>query len=183
MRQVTQLLPAATEVASNPAIQIIAGGAIAVIAGAVGAVSSLLTEDRRQRASAKLAHRERLRDACGDFSATLTRIRHLAWRLREAHPDPALLDRITAMHEEARTGYERVRLLSESLPVQEEGRLALRHSFALWQVAQGKEDQRGGEFVAPPRERFEAELTRFYIEVRRELGLARPEEVMVEPSS
>ena len=87
------------------------------------------------------------------------------------------------MHEEARTGFERIRLLSGSLTVQNAGRLALRHSYALWQVAQGLPDPRGEEFNATPLRRFEDELHRFYIEVRRELGLESPEDVLPELTS
>ena len=42
------------------------------------------------------------------------------------------------MHEEARTGYERIRLLSDSIKVQEAGRFALRHAYAMWQVLKAR---------------------------------------------
>ena len=87
------------------------------------------------------------------------------------------------MHEEARTGYERIRLLSDSIKVQEAGRFALRHAYAMWQVAQGKEDPRQDEYSLAPRPRFEAQLQVFYAEVRRELGLNRPDDVMPEPAT
>ena len=87
------------------------------------------------------------------------------------------------MHEEARTGFERIRLLSGSLSVQDSGRMALRHAYALWQVAQGLPDPRSQEYTSLPRTRFEEELHRFYVEVRRELGLESPEDVLAELAS
>lgn len=108
---------------------------------------------------------------------------HMAWRLAKAPTDAALDDRLSAMHEEARTGYERIRLLSDSMHVQEAGRFALRHAFAVWQEAKGEGDPREGQFALPPRRRFEQQLDKFYVEVRLELGRNRPEDVMRELSS
>ena len=173
------ILGAASE-ATGPASQVLAGGLIALIAGAVGAFGTLFTEGQRQRAAAKEQHRDRLRDACADFSSVLVRMTHLAWRLTKAPTDSAIDERLAAMHEEARTGYERIRLLSDSVHVQEAGRFALRHAYAVWQEAKGEGDPRQGQFGLPPRRRFEEQLEKFYVEVRRELGRTKPEDVMPE---
>jgi hypothetical protein len=152
------------------------------------------TDRRRQDA---------LRTACADFTAALVRIRHLAWLLR-SHPTRSglrallaprqqdkVLERLEAAHEDARVGFERLRLLSGSLATQEAGRCALRHAYAVRKQAETGVDPRAHEYRSKspgdppppsPGERFNRELQNLYVAVRTELDVPTPEDVFPEPT-
>ena len=53
-------------------------------------------------------------------------------------PDKELRGRMRTAHEEARVGFERLRLITTSMEAQEAARYALRHAVGLWLLVDGK---------------------------------------------
>jgi hypothetical protein len=176
---------------------------IGVVVGAfLAGTFALVTEQRKGRGEVKRRRQDALRVACSDFTAALVRIRYLSWTLEE-HPRPgpaddvpasraradatrdAVLERIRASEEEARIGFERLRLVSGTKATQENARLALRHIYAVWRKAETGKDPRADdpdpEYRGEPRDRFNRRLDGLYVAVREELDVPDPENVYPEP--
>jgi hypothetical protein len=171
---------------------------IAVLGTLVGAVVGVLgtrsTETRKateQRAAqSEATYREQLRLACSTHASNLT---SYLWVAREegrayAAGNPGTADYVPSadlgkLRHAARVSMEQVRLLSNSSEVQQKGRMALKHAYAVMVEAAGQPDPRAGDYPQgpSPSRRFETAFREFLIESRRELGLANPEDVFAEP--
>ena len=153
--------------------------AIFALAGAlIGVLGTLAVELARSRAEDARSHREALRLACADFTAAVARMVNLAIQLKD--PDSAHIDKMREAHVEARVNYERLRLISGSRDVQEAGRHVLRYKFGLLRRAEGK-SPRYDELERSPRILLQDWLLRLYVEVRKEIGVPRPQDVYREP--
>lgn len=151
-------------------VAIIAAGG--VIAGSVLTFAFDFIRGRSQRRYEDQAeYRRSLRDASADLAASLTTY---TWTAANVGSSPTQGQRaeIDQLHQQARIAYERVRLLSDSVEVQEHGRMALRHAYAIKEVAAGRADPRPDG--VRPRDRFDAAFTAFLESVRCELGMANP---------
>ena len=130
-------------------------------------------EDRRRE-------RDSLRETCADFTAAIARMRFLAAQIHLYGPDADLDARMRQAHEEATVGCERLKLLMTSLAAQEAARYAVRYALGLWLQVQGREP-RPDERERGPLLELNDRLRDLYIAVRRELGVAHPEDVFTEP--
>lgn len=152
----------------------------ALVGAFVGVLGTLAVELTRRRTEDARSRRESLRLACADFTAAATRTRMLAMRVLE-HPDDEAVR--AAMYDsllDARVYYERLRLISTSLDVQEAGRYALRYTTGITLLTEGKqprkdERDRGSILLAHD------SLLKLYAAVRSELNLPRPTDVYREP--
>lgn len=155
-------------------------GAGAALAGAwVGSRTSIAVEKRRAEGAAAEAHRATLRAACSDFTAAIARVRSHSYGLTGVPTDDEpLLRALAAALDEARAGCERLRILVSDSDTQRAARLALRHAYAVWKVAETGLDPRAAQYPGEdPHARLRTELTRLYVGVRRELGVAQPDDV------
>jgi hypothetical protein len=144
---------------------------------ALGILGTLLADVWRARRDDLRERRQRLRDACIDFTVALVRMRQAYWG--RGYDDDTRRAAMRDAHDEGRTQYERLRLITTSLRVQEEARYALRYAYGLLRQFEG----------APPREdevepsaldQIDDRLVRLFAEVRRELGVPRSRDVLSE---
>ena len=154
------------------------GASAAILGAGVAGVTSFAIEGRRSRENAEEAHRAELRRACSDFTAAIARIRSGSYALSS---DPAARSVISSGMDEARAGCERLRILVNDSATQHSARMALRHAFAIWKLAETGNDPRAGQYPGKnPHTRLREELTKLYVGVRRELGVKSPEDVFEE---
>jgi hypothetical protein len=78
--------------------------------------------------------------------------------------------------------YQQLRLLSNSLALQEAARYSLRHVWAVWKLAEDGIDPRRQDYDEPPGKRLDNCLEEFYREVRRELQLESADAIYPEPT-
>ena len=132
----------------------------------VGILGSVLTALVRARQEERKAWRETLRNVSSSFSGEITRLRNTSVRLR-VHPDDKDLQQVAQdAHSKARGLQEQLRLVSRSRATQEAGRWLIHNAYYHWQATQGGP----GDFQEA-RKGLELWLSKFYIEVRKELGL------------
>jgi hypothetical protein len=146
----------------------------------VGILGTLAVELTRSRTENVRARHDALRLASADFSAAVTRIINLV--LEFTDPDIPRIDLMYEEHREARACYERLRLISSSREVQEAGRHVVKYAYGLVREAQGL-PRRDDELERGPRLLLNDWLIKFYIEVRREIGIPKPENIYREPDS
>jgi alkylation response protein AidB-like acyl-CoA dehydrogenase len=156
-------------------------GAVAAVAAligtGVGAGVTLTVEWIRARAGDRASRRDALLAACTGFTAAVARTRSLCYDLDQ----PGAKERVRAQLEEARVECERLRLLADSRETQKAARMALRHLWAVWHLAERGTDPRAHQFPdATPWKRLRTELTALYVGVRRETGSSHPEDVFEE---
>jgi hypothetical protein len=82
-------------------------------------------------------------------------------------------------HDETQAQYERLRLVTSSLRVQEEARYALRYAYGLLRQLDG-DPPREDEVEPSALDQIEDRLVRLFTEVRRELGVPRSHHVLSE---
>jgi hypothetical protein len=171
-------------------------GLIGVVVGGVVSGGLALTIERlRARVETDRRRQDALRTACADFTAAVVTMRHLSWLLRHQPTRSGLrellapsqrektLARLEAAQEDARVGFERLRLLSASSATQEAGRWLLRHAYAVWKEAETGVDPRFSTGCSEsPGDRFNRELQNLYVAVRTELNVPMPAEVFREPT-
>jgi hypothetical protein len=124
-------------------------------------------------------HREVLRLACADFTAAVARVINLTIELKNI-TDTKRLNLMYEAHMEARAHYERLRLIAVSQDAQKAGREVLRYTYGLLLQAEGK-PPREDERERGPRLLLQDSLMKLYVEVRREIGVSRAEDVYREP--
>ena len=153
-------------------------GALTALAGtALGGMVALGVELVKGRNDERADRRNALLRSCSDFTAHLTRIRSLCYNL----DGPGNRARVQTAIEDARVECERLRLLLESKQTQEAARMAVRHIYAVWSLADKGADPRADEYPGTsPSSRLRESLTAVYIGVRRETGSRHPEQVFVE---
>lgn len=156
--------------------------AIFALAGTlIGVLGTLAVELARGRTESKHSHREALRLACADFTTAVARTVNLAIELKDLDStDSTHINKMREAHRETRVCYERLRLIAGSRDVQEAGRRVVRYSFGLMLWAEGK-PPRYDELERGPRLLLQDWLMKLYIEVRREIGVSRPQDVYREP--
>jgi hypothetical protein len=155
------------------------GTALIAVGGvALGATITYANEWRKARFRSKDAYqaeyRQELRAACATHASNLVQYVSAA---REAGPNanPDQRAEIDRLQNQSRVSTEVIRLLASSSPLQEAGRLALRHAWAIKETAAGRTDPRPD--TRRPSKRFDDEFRNFLVEARRELGLNNPEDV------
>jgi hypothetical protein len=116
-----------------------------------------------------------LRTACSDFTAAIASVRSNSYHLSI---DPSAGAAIRLSMDEARAGCERLRILVSSSDTQRAARMALRHTYAIWKLAETGSDPRAAQYPEKlPAQRLREELTKLYRGVRRELGVLQPDDV------
>jgi hypothetical protein len=144
---------------------------------ALGILGTLVTDVWRARRDDRQDRRQRLRDACIDFTVALVRMRQAHWG--RGYDDDSRRAAMRDAHDEARAQYERLRLITSSLQVQEEARYALRYAYGLLRQLEG-EPPREDETESSALDQIEDRLVRLFTEVRRELGVPRSHDVLSE---
>jgi hypothetical protein len=145
---------------------------------AIGILGTLVTDVWRARRDDLRERRQRLRDACIDFTVALVRMRQARWG-RGYNDDNSRRAAMRDAHDEARAQYERLRLVTSSLRVQEEARYALRYAYGLLRQLDG-EPPREDEVERSALDQIEDRLVRLFTEVRREPGVPRSYHVLSE---
>lgn len=144
---------------------------------ALGILGTLVTDVWRARKDDLRDRRQRLRDACIDFTVALVRMRQAYWG--RGYDDDTRRAAMRDAHDEARAQYERLRLVTSSLRVQEEARYALRYAYGLLRQLDGH-PPREDEVEPSALDQIEDRLVRLFTEVRRELGVPRSHHVLSE---
>jgi hypothetical protein len=174
-------------------------GVFAVIAAVLGALlggvgvafAGLRTERSRARAEVDRQRLEALRIISSDFVAGVLEVRELSWELKKTGQSPIVLNRIKRRKLIQQIGeqqtaafslYQQLRLLSNSLALQEAARYSLRHVWAVWKLAEDGIDPRRQDYDEPPGKRLDNCLEEFYREVRRELQLESADAIYPEPT-
>lgn len=153
---------------------VVGAGAALIGAGVAGGVN-LRVEKRRTEAAERAARRQDLLRASAEFTASVTSVRSLSYRVAA---DPAVDASIVEAMDRARVECERLRLLLESKETQKAARQAQRHAYAVWLLARDGVDPRADQYPGQsPGQRLRASLTQVYIGVRRETGSAAPQDV------
>jgi hypothetical protein len=153
----------------------------ALIGTLLGISGTLLVEMHRQRTEDSRSRREALRICCADFTDAIIRVREFAIRWQKALSDNSLRESTWKAHDETWVNYERLRLLSTSMDLQEAGRHLIRYTWGLMRQAEGKAIREDEQASSPLALTFEW-LERFYVAARRELGVPQAEEVYMEPA-
>ncbi len=154
--------------------------AIFALAGTLlGILGTLAVELTRSRAEGVQSQREALRLACADFTAAVARMINLTIELKKIE-DAEQISSMREAHREARVHYERLRLVAVSQDTQKAGRYALRYTYGLLRLAEGK-FSREDERERGPRMLLQDSLMTLYSEVRREMGLRHAADVYREP--
>ena len=154
--------------------------ALFALAGtALGIVGALLADFLRARKDERRDHREQLRSACVDLTTALVEIRQAYWGRAYGDDEAARRAALQRAHDVARASYERLRLSTSSLAVQEEARFALRYAYGLLRQFEGL-PPRQDELDTAPIDQLDDRLVRLYTAVRRELGTPDPERVLSE---
>ena len=158
-------------------------GLVGVLIGIGGTTLNYRLQSRdKAEADYKADYRAQLRSACVTHASNLSRYESAAQR---AGADSGNTDKRAALddiRDETRVSTELVRLLANSIALQEAARLALRHVYAVSEVSHGRPDPRAEEYhQVRPYARFRDEFKKFLIESRRELGLENPEDVFALP--
>lgn len=152
--------------------------ALFALAGtALGIIGTLLTDVWRANKDDVRERRQRLRNACVDFTAALVRMRQAFWG--QGYDADSRRTTMRHAHDEARAQYERLRLSTSSLQVQEEARYALRYAYGLLRQLEGL-PPREDEVDPSALDQIEDRLVRLFTEVRQELGVPRPHHVLSE---
>jgi hypothetical protein len=152
----------------------------ALVGTLVGVLGTLAVELARSRAENMRVRHENLRQASAEFTAAVARIINLVLEFKD--PDIPRIDLMYEAHREARVCYERLRLISTSREVQEAGRYVIRYAYGLLREAQTL-PRREDELERGPRLLLNDWLMKFYIEIRREIGIPQPENIYREPDS
>ena len=154
--------------------------ALFALAGtALGIVGTLLVDLIRARKDDRRDRHGQLRSACIDFTTALVEIRQAYWG-RAADEDRGVRRAaLQRAHDMARASYERLRLSTSSLTVQEEARFALRYAYGLLREFEGL-PPRVDELDIGPIDQLDDRLVRLYTEVRRELGMPYADQVLSE---
>jgi hypothetical protein len=112
---------------------------VAIIGAAVGGIAAtannLIGVRAKARTDVEQKRQEMFRTACADYSAALVSTRSLSWTLkelvREGHSGSTEATEVRAQirtaREQSQVGYERVRMLSESVETQLAARYCLCH--------------------------------------------------------
>jgi hypothetical protein len=152
--------------------------ALFALAGtALGIAGTLLTDVWRAKHDDIRERRQRLRNACVDFTAALIRMRQAFWG--QGYDADGRRAAMREAHDDARAQYERLRLSTSSLRVQEEARYALRYAYGLLRQLEGL-PPREDEVEPTALDQIEDRLVRLFTEVRRELGIPRSHNVLSE---
>lgn len=152
----------------------IVGASAALLGGGLASGTVLWVERQRTRESAREARRQELGTACSEFTAAISRVRSHTYHMQ----DEATAKALNAAMADARVGCERLRILLSDSASQRAARLALRHAYAVCKVAETGIDPRASQYPdKQPHVRLREELTRLYVGVRTELGVAHPEDV------
>jgi hypothetical protein len=155
--------------------------AIFTLAGTlVGILGTLAVELTRSRAENSRARQDALTLASADFTIAVTRIINLVLEFKD--PDIPQIDLMYEGHREARSCYERLRLISSSQEVQKAGRYVIRYAYGLVREAQAL-PRRDDELERGPRLLLNDWLMTFYVQVRHEIGIPQPENIYREPDS
>jgi hypothetical protein len=157
---------------------VLIGAGTALAGTGVGAAVSLAVEGVRSKAAARASRRDALLVACSSFTAAVARTRSQCHRLSE-RPEEQV--RVRGSLEDSRVECERLRLLVDDKQTQRAARLALRHLYAVWHLAERGSDPRADQYPdESPDTRLRRELTALYVGVRRETGSPSPDEVFEE---
>jgi hypothetical protein len=155
--------------------------AIFALAGAlIGVLGAFAIEWLRQRNESSHLRQDKLRLACADFAAAVTRMWNLAIELKAKPTDTELETSFNEAHREARVHYERLRLTAASRDVQESARLVLRYAYGMLREIEGK-PLRDDERERGPLIMLQHSLTTLVTNVRGEIGVPRAEDVYREP--
>src|SRR5262249_40325842 len=145
----------------------------------LGIGGTLLADLVRSRNDDRRDRRAQLRSVCVDFTSALVEIRQAYWGRAYGENQEARRAALQRAHDVARTGYERLRLSTSSLAVQEEARFALRYAYGLLRQFEGL-PPRPDEIDTGPIDQLDDRLVRLYTAVRRELGTPDPERILSE---
>jgi hypothetical protein len=155
--------------------------ALFALAGAlVGVFGTLAADAVRARREDRRGRREIVRVACAEFTAALVRVRSIAFITREQPGDQELRTSAREALWAAQVGYERLRLVTQSLEAQEAGRRALRHAIGLQRLSEGR-TVRDDEKAEGPMMLMQRSLIRLYTEIRLETGVPNAGDVYREP--
>jgi hypothetical protein len=151
----------------------------ALLGGVIGGLAGLRTERSRARAEVDRQRLEALRIISSNFVAAILKVRGLSYDLEKTRRVPIvpnrrrrkLIQQIDQHQSSALSLYQQLRLLSNSLALQEAARYSIRHSWAVWRMAEDGMDPRGTQYNEPPVKRLNDSLEELYREVRRELQL------------
>jgi hypothetical protein len=154
--------------------------AVFALAGtALGIGGTLLADLIRARTHERRERREQLRSACVDLATALVEIRQAYWGRAYVEDGAVRRAALQRAHDAARANYERLRLSTSSLAVQEEARFALRYAYGLLREFEGL-PPRPDELDSGPIDQLDDRLVRLYTAVRRELGTPDPQRVLSE---
>lgn len=153
--------------------------AVYALAGtALGALSALGTEEFRSRRSLRAQRSQALTDVAVGLAAAIARMKQAAI---DAKGDEGAKPRFHAAHEDARSCFERLRLLSGSVDTQRAARYSIRYAFGLWRHLVLGRPLREDEIERGPVVELEAHLAAFFVAIRREAGLPDADSVFQEP--
>ena len=147
--------------------------ALFALAGAlVGVLGTVLTTTVGARSEDRRAAKTALRAVCSSFAAEAARVRRLSIELLRRPDDTLLHERVEDALTGARAAYEQLRLISESYGAQEAASHIVHYANWMFWAARGKR-----EGFAEAQVEFHNWSRRLYSEIRRELGLRKPDDV------
>jgi hypothetical protein len=150
------------------------------LAGAlIGVLGTLGTEFMRARRDEHRTKLVALQLASFEFLGAIAQMRMIIYNLHQDPSNEKIIDRMFDAHMQARASFERLRLTSSSVKVQEAGRYILRYAFGLLRLVQGK-DRRSDELDKHPAELISEWHEALLVEIRRELGVTHPDRIFAD---
>ncbi len=160
-----------------PVGTVIGSAVLLLIGAAVGFVPTFLIERSKQRHALKTRWDVPLFELSKGFTGATRRLVHLALRLDRAADQEDQLAKIDEIHAELRALSEQMRLLG-SAQVQDAARVVVHHCYAVRAVAEGKPDKRLKDYPGTtPVGRVQQAIKEFLAAVRKQLGVADPDDV------
>jgi hypothetical protein len=147
---------------SEGVLTVLAAVLSALLGGVVVGLAGLRTERSRARAEVDRQRLEALRIISSNFVAAVLKVRGLSYNLEKTRRFPIvpnrrrrkLIQQIDQHQSAAISLYQKLRLLSNSLALQEAARYSVRRSWAVWRLAEDGIDPRSTQYSDPPVKRL-----------------------------
>jgi hypothetical protein len=150
-------------------LQIIATTVPVIVGALIAFVPNYLLDRRRERMELRKRWDSHLFELCSQFASSARGFQELCLQwMHRRKPSGNLHQALDDEHQLLRTLSEQVRLLGDT-ELQLAVRWVVRHAYAMREVAEGRDDPRGGEFTTAPFERFGDALQSFYHAARLQL--------------
>jgi hypothetical protein len=161
---------------------LLSSSALLLLGAVIGFFPTLVQERQKERRARAVRWDLPLFELSKDFAATVRQFVHLANRYQRNAADAGYAQRLDDCHARLRS-LSRQLLLLGNADVQANAREVENHAYWVREVGEGREDRRMSHFQGVlAKERLDLEMTRFYRNVRTQLGVREAVDVPDDPN-